>query len=130
MKYEIILEGEPIPWKRARTHKNRFYDSQKKVKEEIQLYVKSLNIPFLKPLDSIKITLECHLSIPKTYRKFSGARSVGEFHVRRPDLDNFIKFYSDALNGIIWHDDSNICYIQAFKKYGERPYTKIIVEKM
>ena len=44
----------------------------------------------------------------------------------KPDLDNYIKSASDALNGIIWEDDNLIVSLQAEKFYSERPY--LVVE--
>ena len=44
----------------------------------------------------------------------------------KPDLDNYIKSTSDALNGIIWADDNLIVSLQADKFYSERPY--LVVE--
>ena len=39
-------------------------------------------------------------------------------HIIKPDLDNIIKCL-DAVNGIVWHDDSQIVKITARKSYGE-----------
>ena len=44
----------------------------------------------------------------------------------KPDLDNYIKSTSDALNGIIWEDDNLIVSLQAEKFYSERPH--LVVE--
>ena len=38
-------------------------------------------------------------------------------HVRRPDLDKLIRAVSDALIGILYHDDSQVCEIRASKQY-------------
>lgn len=35
----------------------------------------------------------------------------------KPDLDNIIKLIGDALNGIVWIDDSQICEIHIRRKY-------------
>jgi Holliday junction resolvase RusA-like endonuclease len=32
-------------------------------------------------------------------------------HIKKPDGDNLEKFLNDALNGIVWTDDSNIAWI-------------------
>jgi Holliday junction resolvase RusA-like endonuclease len=46
-----------------------------------------------------------------------------------PDLDNYIKFYSDVLNTVAWRDDSLICRIAASKEYADEPETIIMVDK-
>lgn len=53
----------------------------------------------------------------------------GEYHTGRPDIDNLFKGVTDALNGIIWADDSLICEIgRQIKIYGEKPRIEIEVE--
>lgn len=37
------------------------------------------------------------------------------FHTSAPDIDNLSKLVMDALNGIIWHDDSYIARLDAKK---------------
>ncbi len=40
-------------------------------------------------------------------------------HTKKPDIDNLIKAVLDAMNGIIYKDDSQICELGAIKIYGE-----------
>lgn len=42
-------------------------------------------------------------------------------HLKRPDLDNMVKLLADALNGIIWADDSQIFNLHACKLYSANP---------
>ena len=45
----------------------------------------------------------------------------------KPDIDNLVKFYLDAANGVLWHDDAQIIEINAKKFYSEIPKTIIKV---
>jgi Holliday junction resolvase RusA-like endonuclease len=45
----------------------------------------------------------------------------------RPDLDNYAKLTLDALNGIIWTDDSQITELRLGKFYSITPSTMIKV---
>lgn len=47
-----------------------------------------------------------------------------------PDLDNYVKFYSDVLNTVAWRDDSLICRISARKEYAYDPLTVITVNEI
>lgn len=53
-----------------------------------------------------------------------GKKRVAELRERcvykpsRPDIDNLCKGVFDALNGVIWNDDSQIVGIHAWKRYG------------
>ena len=41
--------------------------------------------------------------------------------IKKPDCDNIAKIILDALNGIAFHDDSQIVTLEVFKYYSERP---------
>jgi len=46
----------------------------------------------------------------------------GDFHTSKPDIDNLIKGVFDALNGIVWVDDGQVCHIGEQKKiYSHEP---------
>mgnify|MGYP001780014312 CR=1 FL=1 len=47
----------------------------------------------------------------------------------KPDLDNYIKSTSDALNGIIWADDNLIISLEAKKFYAERPHLTVEIRR-
>jgi len=49
-------------------------------------------------------------------------------HIKKPDLDNLVKFVKDCLNNLAWRDDSQISYLWAMKSYGQEPCTRITVE--
>lgn len=38
-----------------------------------------------------------------------------ETHTGKPDLENVIKAVQDALTGVVWRDDSQVCQLQAEK---------------
>lgn len=48
----------------------------------------------------------------------------------RPDADNFLKVACDALNGIVWRDDSQITDTQIRKRYGLEPALQIFVRQI
>lgn len=61
------------------------------------------------------------MPIPKsTTKKIRALMENGEQrHIKKPDLDNIVKAFTDALNGIAYADDSLITGINAQKKYGD-----------
>ena len=46
-------------------------------------------------------------------------RTSPDLPISRPDLDNFIKFYLDAMTGMFWRDDAYVCAIEASKTYSK-----------
>lgn len=47
--------------------------------------------------------------------------------IKKPDADNIIKIVGDALNGVIWKDDSQIVALNFVKMYGDVPGVRISV---
>lgn len=50
-------------------------------------------------------------------------------HVK-PDLDNYLKLILDALNGIFWRDDGQVCAITSAKVYGHPPRSIVRVSPL
>lgn len=46
----------------------------------------------------------------------------------RPDWDNYGKI-TDALNGVVWHDDSQVVHGTCIKEYSDRPALRIEVRE-
>ena len=54
-------------------------------------------------------------------RKCAEACAMSKGIQVKPDLDNYIKLVSDALNGVVYADDSQIVAIEASKRYAAMP---------
>ena len=54
----------------------------------------------------------------------------GLSHTKKPDADNCIKIILDALNGIAYQDDSQVCKIHFTKKYAEKSETKVLIKNV
>jgi len=67
--------------------------------------------------------LTFYFPIPRSWSKKrqNAARSGQIKHTNKPDVDNLVKAIKDALNGLVWHDDSQIVYLFAKKEYSETP---------
>jgi len=57
----------------------------------------------------------------KVYRNPPAKRvpKFGPWDTRKPDLDNLAKTIADALNGLAYADDAQICQLTAWKFFGE-----------
>ena len=49
---------------------------------------------------------------------------------KKPDLDNFEKAILDALEGVVFCNDSQVCFKTASKRYGERPRVRVEVAEI
>lgn len=62
--------------------------------------------------EPLTVKFEFSIKKPKTVSR--------QFPTVKPDLSNLIKSIEDALNGIVWRDDSLIISIEAFKHYSDK----------
>ena len=71
----------------------------------------------------VSVDIFCLFPIPKSRTKGQKKEMV-DWRVRpcvKPDLDNVVKAVCDALNGIAWQDDNQVCDLCVRKQYGETP---------
>ena len=80
--------------------------------------------------------IRLHLVVVKPRPKRMGRKADPEGRVRclaTPDLDNVAKAISDAMNGVIYKDDGQICELMATKWYtakGEGAHVEVTVEEI
>lgn len=129
MKKEIYIPGVPIAKKRPRfARRGKFvmtYNDQETEEGRVLWEIKRQWVD--NPITSaIRLKLLFYMPIPKSFPK----RQVPELtpHVKRPDLDNMIKFFKDVCNGTVWKDDSQVVEIEAKKNYGANPETIVVIE--
>ena len=56
-----------------------------------------------------------------------------EWHTKKPDTDNVVKAVKDALSGLAYRDDSQVCFELIQKKYAsgdEQPHTLIVIDEL
>ena len=132
----LTIKGEPQGKGRPRFRKNGFaytplktrdYEEQirsefhKKNSEAVPVYPKGV---------AVEVYLGIYCGIPKSYSQIKAHRClIGEIlPAKKPDVDNIIKCL-DSLNGLAWHDDSQITKVYAAKHYSRDPRLEIrIVE--
>lgn len=140
MTIHITIPGEPIAQGRPRISTQgghvRAYDPAKSrdYKHYIRLAA-TQQMGAVPPLEGpLAMGLEVYRPIPKSFSKRRReAAERGEIRpTTKPDLDNYVKAAKDALNGIVWRDDSQIVsYIEPFGKYySERPRLEITVKQL
>ncbi len=81
---------------------------------------------FLKASDgALHVDLCLGIPIPRSWSQKKRKQALGAYCTKRPDSDNYQKFYFDVMNGICYHDDSQISSIACQKVYSETPYVNI-----
>jgi len=56
--------------------------------------------------------------------------SAQKHKTSKPDVDNLAKLTLDALTGIFWRDDAQICRCFIVKAYSDKPRTEIFIRKL
>ena len=133
---DFTIPGKPIPLKRHRpSARGGYYDPSSKDKKQTWLQIAKYKpgVPFL---GNIYLKLVFYMPRPKHhYRTGKYKHLLKEsckdmvYHGIKPDLDNLIKYISDVMNKGFYIDDSQICIIQAEKKYGE-PRTEVTIQEI
>lgn len=72
------------------------------------------------------------VSVPKSWPAWrqEAALDGAVFPIGKPDCDNLIKAIFDALNGIVWRDDSQIVRAEVSKVYAIRPGALVTVREI
>lgn len=139
-KIAFVVMGEPIPKARARVFFNKHlgramaYTPEKTASFELQV---AWTAKKHRPAEGlitgpVKLTVRIFRSIPKS---FSGKRrALAEegkiLPITKPDASNVVKSVEDALNKILWVDDSQVCDHTISKRYSSTPRVEVEIELM
>lgn len=106
-------------------------DTNRNLKSWQQLVAEGANVALQRAEDraliteGVRLTVSFYLPRPKTLPKRTTA------HIKRPDLSKAIRGLEDALTGVVYRDDSQVCEIVAAKHYaveGQPPRVDIRVD--
>ena len=137
---KIVVPGPPQGKGRARTVKRgnfvHSYTPEKTVLYEN--YIKVLAIQAMQNQEVEMITgpvmmsIAAFFEIPKSTSKKRREKMLSDslLPCKKPDADNIAKTVSDALNGVVYKDDAQICSMEIFKSYGEKPELIIWIEEL
>lgn len=128
---ELIIPGVPQPKGRPRfTRTGRaFTDAKTLAAEQSVLAVWLTTVGQRPPHEGpVAIQAEFHYVPPASWPKWRRAMALEGLwpHTGRPDLDNLVKIL-DGLNGVAWHDDSQIHHFAARKAYAAEAHTRLVM---
>lgn len=120
----IIPMGAPRP----RVTRNGTYNDPKytNYKKAIALVARTkFKTPSTTP---IYMQIEFFFSIPKSWTKKK--KESAKWHISKPDSDNLTKGVKDALSGIAYVDDAQVCSMQVRKQYAQESGIMIEIEEI
>lgn len=129
--YRLVITGKPMGKQRPRVTKFGSYTPKETV--SFENFIKILwidkygRIPLPTTVGYKITTYCCFLPSKSTPKKKLELMYNGKIlYIKKPDYDNLGKIVGDALNGIAWHDDSQIVDGRTVKMY--RNYPAIVLE--
>ena len=137
MEIRIVLPFEPYPSPRPRFRSiGRFTQTYMpseyiKHKEQVALHVKSrLPANFQLLETALRLIVTFYMPIPKSLSNKRKTAINGKPHIKKPDTDNLIKTYKDALESILYVNDSIICEEHIKKLYSDQPRIELIFQEV
>jgi Holliday junction resolvase RusA-like endonuclease len=131
-KHSFFIPGDPVAKGRPRFNffQKRAYTPGKTAKyegrliERIQgeIFVAGQRDPYIGP---VGVEFTFYMRRPKSHTK---AQRMIDYHTTKPDLDNLEKAIMDAMNGLVYKDDSQVCKKTSEKKYGSEVEIGVRVE--
>lgn len=130
-RVQFSIPGNPRAKQRPREGQGRFFTPKETEAEEAfvhQLGRRAMagRAVFLGPVMlEFEAVFEMPISWPPRVREM---RQLP--HVSKPDLDNIEKLLLDALNGVVFADDSQICEVRKRKRYGDAARVDIVLREL
>lgn len=140
MQVEIVINAIPVPEPRKRVAvvngRAKVYTPRaakvNTFKHAAKLAAKC-SMKRMSPLTG-PLCVELTFVMPRTLNQVWKTKPMPRMvHDKKPDLDNLQKSTWDALNGIVWQDDSQICEVRASKLVAdgsEEPRVVVVVHEV
>jgi len=129
--FELVLAGDPVGKGRPRFSKatGHVYTPEKSARFEERLAWAAQSVWQGKPLmdGQIIMFINAYFSIPVSKPKDWKLRAMAGIvrPVKKPDIDNIVKGVADALNKVVYVDDTQIVMVKAAKFYSDKPRIEI-----
>lgn len=126
---KLVFNSLPQTKARPRKGKHGFYDPKSHIQREIrnEAAAQIWNKGVLKPLKApISVGVRLYVPMPHKWSKKRKKEHLGKPVTKRPDIDNYLKFYFDALTGVLYEDDSQVSQGFFEKLYSEEGRVEII----
>jgi Holliday junction resolvase RusA-like endonuclease len=130
---KLVIPGPPCAKQRPRLGKFGTYTPDKTVNYETlvrQLYIIEHHGKQLE--GALQMTVKAYFEIPKSTsaRKSADMQNRVIRPTKKPDWDNVGKIISDALNGLAYHDDSQIVSATVDKWYSTEPRVEVEIQEI
>lgn len=131
----FTVPGPPKGKARARTVRTRGGQTFSYTPEGTVLYENLIKVSFsqtgerpFRAEEYLRVTIMAYYPVPKSTSKKKTTEMIAGYirPAKKPDIDNVIKSILDALNGVAYHDDTQVIAVTAEKRYSAE--TRVEVE--
>lgn len=132
----FTIPGKPVAKGRHKTGKWGMYTPKETVNAEAfikMIALEAMNKAGHKIIEGpAKLIMGMIYPIPKSWSKKKRLQAIQGtiWPTVKPDVDNAEKLVSDALNGIVWVDDKQVCIVEKAKVYGENPRVEVTIAEL
>lgn len=134
MKSEITIPGKPMGKQRPRmTRSGIAYTPKETVSYENLVKYEYTQQGGKYFEGNVAVTIVASFEVPKSVSKKKREQMLEPGGIRptkKPDLDNIAKIICDSLNGIAYHDDSQVVDLTVRKYYAEKPEVYVRIEDL
>lgn len=83
-------------------------------------------------LGAVVVEIRAKMEVPASWSRKRRNAALGGLQrpTGRPDCDNIGKICLDALNGLVWKDDSQVVDLKIIKLYDEQPALEVIAREI
>ena len=119
----FTVPGPPVPWERAGRVGSRYFTKPRTAahKQKIAIAAMAAGVRVIEKPGVVAVTMHFYLPRPK--------RGKYKHPIDRRDVDNLAKAVLDALNGLAWDDDGQVCILTGRKSYDNEPSTEITIHQ-
>lgn len=131
----FIVPAVPIAQPRQRhTVRGGFVKNYTPARHPVQDFKATVRLAYSQATDSIAdgpVSLNVTFVMPRPKSQFWKTKPTPRYwHAKKPDIDNLLKSLKDALTGLAWVDDSQVCTVLAHKMVAsgsEAPHVEVAI---
>lgn len=129
---EFVFKKTPVAQKRPRFGEGRVFNPQRKIKTNLkwdaaaQMRSQRAEMVLESP---VSLNMSVYVPLPNSWSQKRKNELLDKPVTTKPDLDNYLKFYLDVLNGIAYKDDKQVAEVFCQKLYGKEACVKVQISE-
>lgn len=126
-----VPQGKGRPrFRRAGNFVTTYSDAKTKAYEELIRVMARIALGPARPSEgpvSVDLYIRCPIPLSYPHKRLKACLANEELPTKKPDIDNVIKVFLDAMNGVVYKDDTQVIRVSAKKAYSSIPGVDVCV---